>query len=197
MSHAAKSDGPLLLAASGPSASARRSPGDPIDILVGADGRIAKTVGPSLQSRRGARDGSTAEGAFVSPGWIDLHAHVWHGGTDISIRPQLCGVERGVTTIVDAGSAGEANFHGFREYVIEPAPRAHPGLSQHRLDRPRRLQPGQRADRHALDRRRPHPRGASRPTATSSSASRCGRATSSSAPGASRRSRSPRRWPRS
>ena len=34
---------------------------------------------------------------------------------------RLCGVERGVTTIVDAGSAGEANFHGFREYVIEPA----------------------------------------------------------------------------
>ena len=26
-----------------------------------------------------------------------------------------------MTTIVDAGSAGEANFHGFREYVIEPA----------------------------------------------------------------------------
>ena len=57
----------------------------------------------------------------MSPGWIDLHAHVWYGGTDISIRPSLCGVERGVTTIVDAGSAGEANFHGFREYVIEPA----------------------------------------------------------------------------
>ena len=32
-----------------------------------------------------------------------------------------CGLERGVTTIVDAGSAGEANFHGFREFVIEPA----------------------------------------------------------------------------
>ena len=57
----------------------------------------------------------------VSPGWVDLHAHVWYGGTDISIRPALCGVERGVTTIVDAGSAGEANFHGFREFVIEPA----------------------------------------------------------------------------
>ena len=26
-----------------------------------------------------------------------------------------------MTTIVDAGSAGEANFHGFREYIIEPA----------------------------------------------------------------------------
>ena len=26
-------------------------------------------------------------GAWISPGWIDLHAHVWHGGTDISVRP--------------------------------------------------------------------------------------------------------------
>ncbi len=94
----------------------------------------------------------------MSPGWVDLHAHVWHGGTDISIRPQLCGIERGVTTIVDAGSAGEANFHGFREYVIEPAARAHQGLPQHRLDRARGLQPRQRADRHALDRHRPHHR---------------------------------------
>jgi hypothetical protein len=25
-----------------------------------------------------------------------------------------------MTTIVDAGSTGEANFHGFREYVAEP-----------------------------------------------------------------------------
>ena len=60
-------------------------------------------------------------GAYISPGWTDLHAHVWHGGTDISIRPAQAGLARGVTTIVDAGSAGEANFHGFREYVMEPA----------------------------------------------------------------------------
>ncbi len=60
-------------------------------------------------------------GAYISPGWIDLHVHIWHGGTDISIRPSECGAERGVTTLVDAGSAGEANFHGFREYIIEPS----------------------------------------------------------------------------
>jgi dihydroorotase len=47
--------------------------------------------------------------------------HIWHGGTDISLRPSECGAERGVTTLVDAGSAGEANFHGFREYIIEPS----------------------------------------------------------------------------
>ncbi len=89
----------------------------PVDILVGADGRIA-AVGKDLPRADAGRviDG---KGAWISPGWTDLHAHVWHGGTDISVRPNLCGVQRGVTTIVDAGSAGEANFHGFREYIIE------------------------------------------------------------------------------
>ncbi|ALN75518.1 amidohydrolase/deacetylase family metallohydrolase [Aureimonas sp. AU20] len=95
------------------------APGAATDILIGADGRI-QSVGPALLPAPAARivDGG---GAYVSPGWTDLHAHVWHGGTDISIRPQLAGLERGVTTIVDAGSAGEATFHGFREYIIEPA----------------------------------------------------------------------------
>ncbi|MFS8050345.1 amidohydrolase/deacetylase family metallohydrolase [Rhizobium sp. BR 314] len=89
----------------------------PIDILVGPDGTIS-TVGTNL-SQEGAGEVIDGKGAWISPGWADLHAHVWHGGTDISVRPNLCGVQRGVTTIVDAGSAGEANFHGFREYIIE------------------------------------------------------------------------------
>lgn len=89
------------------------------DILVGADGRIA-AVAPQLDAPPDARV-FEGNGAFVSPGWVDLHAHVWWGGTDISIRPAQCGLSRGVTTIVDAGSAGEANFHGFREFIIEPA----------------------------------------------------------------------------
>ncbi|TPW30748.1 amidohydrolase/deacetylase family metallohydrolase [Pararhizobium mangrovi] len=58
-------------------------------------------------------------GAYVSPGWADLHVHVWHGGTDISIRADEAGVSGGVTAMADAGSAGEASFHGLREYVIE------------------------------------------------------------------------------
>ncbi|KQU94816.1 dihydroorotase [Mesorhizobium sp. Root102] len=91
----------------------------PIDVLVDEQGRIAETA-----SGISAGDGVNivdAKGAFLSPGWTDLHVHVWYGGTDISLRPEQCGAARGVTTMVDAGSAGEANFHGFREFIIEPA----------------------------------------------------------------------------
>lgn len=59
-------------------------------------------------------------GAYLSPGWCDLHVHVWHGGTDISVRAAQAGRATGVTAMADAGSAGEASFHGLREYVIEP-----------------------------------------------------------------------------
>lgn len=110
---------PILISNVRPVAFGAPAPAEVIDILVGADGKIAG-AGRGLSAPDGARhvDG---KGAWISPGWIDLHAHVWHGGTDISVRPQACGMERGVTTIVDAGSAGEASFHGFREYIIEPS----------------------------------------------------------------------------
>jgi dihydroorotase len=110
---------PLLLTNVKPMAFGGGAPTGAVDILVDAEGKIAK-VGPQL-SAEGDVTRIDGKGAWISPGWIDLHVHVWHGGTDISIRPSECGAERGVTTMVDAGSAGEANFHGFREYIIEPA----------------------------------------------------------------------------
>ena len=62
-----------------------------------------------------------AKGAYLSAGWCDLHVHVWHGGTDISVRASQAGRATGVTAMADAGSAGEGSFHGLREYVINPA----------------------------------------------------------------------------
>jgi dihydroorotase len=89
-----------------------------LDILVDQGGKILD-VNADISAE--SAEQVAANGAFISPGWTDLHAHVWYGGTDISIRPEECGAARGVTTIVDAGSAGEANFHGLREFIIEPA----------------------------------------------------------------------------
>jgi dihydroorotase len=81
---------------------------------VGDDGRLLDAAPP------GARV-IDCGGQFLSPGWCDLHVHVWHGGTDISVRAAQAGRAHGVTAMADAGSAGEANFHGLREYVIDPA----------------------------------------------------------------------------
>lgn len=119
MTNATKDAGPVLIRQVKPVAFGVDAPAETIDILVDGRGRIS-ALGPNLDASGSVRR-VEGHGAWISPGWIDLHAHVWHGGTDISVRPQLCGMERGVTTIVDAGSAGEANFHGFREYIIEPS----------------------------------------------------------------------------
>jgi dihydroorotase len=59
-----------------------------------------------------------AEGCLVVPGLIDFHAHLFSGGTEIGIEPDLGLLPQGVTTAVDAGSAGVANFEGFAASVI-------------------------------------------------------------------------------
>ena len=85
------------------------------EIHIDDNGRITKSASPTSEK-------VNCDGAYLSAGWCDLHVHVWHGGTDISVRPQEAGRRTGVTAMADAGSAGEANFHGLREYVIEPSP---------------------------------------------------------------------------
>ena len=55
---------------------------------------------------------------FVTPGLIDLHTHLYWGGTDLGVLPDQTCLPAGVTTAVDAGSAGWANFTGFRHFVI-------------------------------------------------------------------------------
>jgi dihydroorotase len=56
---------------------------------------------------------------IVTPGLIDLHTHAYWGGTALGIKADLVGRETGVTTFVDAGSAGAGNFVGFKEHVID------------------------------------------------------------------------------
>jgi dihydroorotase len=58
---------------------------------------------------------------YVTPGLIDLHTHIYWGGTDLGVLPDPLCLASGVTTAVDAGSAGWANFTGFRHYVMGQA----------------------------------------------------------------------------
>lgn len=58
-------------------------------------------------------------GAIVTPGLIDLHTHVYWGGTSLGIDADEFCRQSGVTTSVDTGSAGPGNWPGFRKHVIE------------------------------------------------------------------------------
>ena len=79
--------------------------------------KVAK-VGKSL---KGGPNTVTRDvfGKIVSPGLIDLHTHVYWGGTSLGIDAEEFCRTSGVTTAVDTGSAGPGNFMGFRRHVIE------------------------------------------------------------------------------
>lgn len=60
-----------------------------------------------------------AKGDFVIPGLIDMHAHVFPRRTTIGIEADTVGVCQGVTTVVDAGSAGVNYFPQFVSEVVD------------------------------------------------------------------------------
>ena len=62
-----------------------------------------------------------ARGLLVTPGLIDLHVHVYHRHVPICIEPDSLCPAGGVTTLLDAGSAGSFNFNGFRRDIIDRA----------------------------------------------------------------------------
>lgn len=55
---------------------------------------------------------------YISPGFIDAHAHVYPGATCLGINADRIGLKSGVHLIIDAGSSGSTTFDCFRDYVI-------------------------------------------------------------------------------
>ena len=75
--------------------------------------RIAEDI-PATDARQvlDARD------KIVTPGLIDVHGHVYDGVTPLGIPADPNNIAKGVTTVLDAGSAGANTFPGLRKNVI-------------------------------------------------------------------------------
>jgi dihydroorotase len=58
---------------------------------------------------------------IVTPGLIDVHLHLMKGLGAFGVDPDIFGVGSGVTTVVDAGSAGHTLMTVFRNYVTKNA----------------------------------------------------------------------------
>ena len=86
-----------------------------LDVAV-KDGKIAAVTANIAPNH--SRKTISAAGKLVTPGLIDLHVHVYEGATEAGINADRYCLGHGVTTAVDAGSAGYPSIAGLRKYVI-------------------------------------------------------------------------------
>lgn len=94
-----------------------------MDVAV-SNGKIAR-VAASIPTADAIKT-VDATGLYVTPGLIDIHAHVYAGtgeknsyAGDNSIYPDGYTFRVGVTTVVDAGCSGWRNFEDFKQRVID------------------------------------------------------------------------------
>jgi dihydroorotase len=97
-----------------------------MDVAI-TNGKISQ-VGPDI-SVNNAKKVIDVSGMYVTPGLIDMHVHVFYGtdkGSYIAngwdaLPPDGFTFRAGVTTVIDAGSAGWRNFRVFKEQTIDRA----------------------------------------------------------------------------
>ena len=96
---------------------------DSVRDVVVSDGKIAAVLDPGSIPAVGCSGYREvdASGKIVVPGLIDFHVHVFPGVCHFGIDVDLTCLSRGVTTVLDFGTAGGLIFDGFRRYVIDTA----------------------------------------------------------------------------
>ena len=95
-----------------------------MDVAV-AGGKVALVAANVARER--ARTVADATGLYVTPGLIDIHAHVFWGADENSqysngysaVQPDSHSFRAGQTTLVDVGGAGWRNFPQFKQQVID------------------------------------------------------------------------------
>jgi dihydroorotase len=91
-----------------------------LDILI--EGNTISAIGPDLSGRAPFATPIDCRGRLVLPGLIDTHGHVYQYVTGrFGLNADQCGVQSGVTTIVDQGGPSCITMPGFRHFVAEPA----------------------------------------------------------------------------
>ena len=80
------------------------------------DGKVAAVA--DCIDPNAATQAIDASGKLITPGLIDLHGHFYHGGSGSAVHADQTCLSSGVTTGVDAGSAGFLNYGAMRDYVF-------------------------------------------------------------------------------
>ena len=85
---------------------------------VGVTGDRITAIQANLP-RANAKKTVDVTGCYVTPGLIDFHVHSYWGVNPYGSNLDSLCLATGVTTTMDAGSAGPVNFLGFRKLVYE------------------------------------------------------------------------------
>lgn len=83
---------------------------------IGIAGGKIVAVAPSLPATE-ARRTIGAKGRLVTPGLVDIHAHIFVNAHDMASDTDRFCRASGVTTLCDAGSTGSATFAGLRQVI--------------------------------------------------------------------------------
>jgi len=85
---------------------------------IGIKGEKIAAIGKDL-SRNEKTSVIDCDGLYIVPGLIDLHVHLFeHRQERLGLNPDEIMVSGGVTTMVDAGSSGSANWALFRDRIV-------------------------------------------------------------------------------
>ncbi len=84
--------------------------------LALADGRVA-AIEPEIPADQGLQV-LDVSGLLVTPGLVDMHAHVYVGVCPLVVPIDEIASTSGVTTVVSTGDAGAHTFGGFRKLIV-------------------------------------------------------------------------------